>query len=56
MLDKLVAGARTRGLKIILDRHRPDANSQSELWYTGSYPESRWIADWEMLARRYRRQ
>src|SRR5215210_1193697 len=34
ILDKLVAGARARGLKIILDRHRPDANAQSELWYT----------------------
>lgn len=54
ILDKLIAGARARGLKVILDRHRPDANGQSELWYTSAYPESRWIADWEMLARRYR--
>jgi endoglucanase len=29
VLDRLVAGARTRGLRIILDRHRPDANAQS---------------------------
>jgi aryl-phospho-beta-D-glucosidase BglC (GH1 family) len=53
ILDKLVAGARSRGLKIILDRHRPDAYGQSELWYTGAYPEARWIADWRMLATRY---
>ncbi len=53
ILDKLVAGARTRGLKIILDRHRPDAYGQSELWYTGAYSEARWISDWQMLARRY---
>jgi aryl-phospho-beta-D-glucosidase BglC (GH1 family)/fibronectin type 3 domain-containing protein len=53
ILDKLVAGARARGLKIILDRHRPDANGQSELWYTAAYPESRWISDWQMLAARY---
>lgn len=53
IMDKLVAGARDRGLKIILDRHRPDANGQSELWYTGAYPESRWISDWQMLATRY---
>ncbi len=53
ILDKLVSGARARGLKIILDRHRPDANGQSELWYTSAYPEARWIADWQMLARRY---
>jgi aryl-phospho-beta-D-glucosidase BglC (GH1 family) len=53
ILDKLVAGARSRGLKIILDRHRPDAYGQSELWYTSAYPESRWISDWKMLATRY---
>lgn len=54
ILDKLVTGAGARGLKIILDRHRPDANSQSELWYTGAYSEARWISDWQMLATRYR--
>ena len=54
LLDKIVQGARQRGLKIILDRHRPTAQAQSELWYTRQVPESRWIADWVMLARHYR--
>jgi endoglucanase len=54
LLDRIVAGARQRGLKIILDRHRPTADGQSELWYTDQVPESRWIADWVMLARHYR--
>ena len=53
ILDKLVAGAQSRGLKIFLDRHRPDSGAQSELWYTGSYSEARWISDWQMLASRY---
>ncbi len=53
ILDKLVAGAQSRGLKIILDRHRPDSGSQSALWYTNAYPETRWISDWQMLASRY---
>lgn len=53
ILDKLVAGARMRGLKIILDRHRPDSGGQSALWYTGAYSEQRWINDWTMLATRY---
>ena len=53
ILDKLVAGAQTRGLKIILDRHRPDSGSQSALWYTSAYSEQRWIDDWKMLATRY---
>lgn len=53
VLDALVAESGKRGLKVILDRHRPDYGSQSELWYTSRYSEARWIADWQMLARRY---
>jgi hypothetical protein len=54
LLDALVAGAWRHGLHVILDRHRPNAYAQSDLWYTEEVPESRWIADWVMLARRYR--
>lgn len=54
LLDKLVQGAKLRGLKVILDRHRPSAADQTPLWYTDQYPESRWIADWVMLAKHYR--
>ncbi len=54
LLDRLIAGAGQRGLKVVLDRHRPNAYAQSELWYTDHVPESRWIADWVMLAKRYR--
>jgi endoglucanase len=54
LLDRLVAGAGQRGLKVILDRHRPDAYAQSDLWYTDSVPESRWISDWMMLAQHYK--
>ena len=53
ILDKLIDGCRARGLKVILDRHRPDANAQSTLWYTPQYSEQRWIDDWKMLASRY---
>ncbi len=53
IMDKLVAGCQARGLKIILDRHRPDSGGQSALWYTGAYSEQRWISDWTMLASRY---
>jgi endoglucanase len=51
LLDRLVEGARQRGLKIILDRHRPTAQAQSDLWYTRQVSEARWIADWVRLAR-----
>jgi aryl-phospho-beta-D-glucosidase BglC (GH1 family) len=53
ILDKLVDGAKARGLRIILDRHRPDSGAQSALWYTDQYSEQRWIDDWKMLATRY---
>ncbi len=59
IMDRIVAGARARGLRIILDRHRISADHQSELWYdaqcwaSGACSEERWISDWQMLARRY---
>ncbi|WP_433188021.1 glycoside hydrolase family 5 protein [Actinoallomurus sp. CA-150999] len=53
ILDKIIAYAGQIGLKVLLDRHRPDSGSQSALWYTSAYPESRWISDWKMLAQRY---
>ncbi len=53
IMDAVIASAKAHGLRIILDRHRPDSGSQSELWYTPAYPESTWIADWVMLAKRY---
>jgi endoglucanase len=53
IMDAVVAGAQARGLRVILDRHRPDSNAQSELWYTAQYSEQTWIADWVMLANRY---
>jgi endoglucanase len=54
ILDILITKATARGLRIILDRHRPDSGAQSPLWYTAQYSEARWIADWVMLAQTYR--
>ncbi|WP_060687355.1 cellulase family glycosylhydrolase [Ardenticatena maritima] len=56
IMDKIIEGAGQRGLKVILDNHRSNAGASAQeggLWYTADYPESRWIADWEMLVRRY---
>lgn len=53
ILDAVVAGAKARGLKILLDRHRPTAAGQSALWYTPEVSEQQWIDDWKMLATRY---
>jgi endoglucanase len=54
IMDQVIQRAGERGLKVILDRHRPTAAAQSELWYTDKVTEQRWIDDWVMLANRYR--
>ncbi len=53
IMDKVIAYAGQLGLKVFLDRHRPDSAGQSALWYTSQYSEARWISDWQMLATRY---
>lgn len=56
LIDAIVNYAGEIGLRILLDHHRNDAGVGAlgkDLWYTDEYPESRWIADWEMLAQRY---
>ncbi|MFH9586943.1 cellulase family glycosylhydrolase [Streptomyces luteogriseus] len=54
VLDRIVAYAGQSGLKIVLDRHRPDAAGQSALWYTASVPESTWITNLKAMATRYK--
>lgn len=53
IMDKIIDGAGQRGMKVILDRHRPTSEAQSELWYTDKVSEERWMSDWVMLAKRY---
>jgi endoglucanase len=56
VLDRIAVGAGQRGLRVILDRHRPTCTTQAPLWYSPRYPEHRWIAALVDLARRYRHQ
>ncbi|MDQ1069750.1 cellulase family glycosylhydrolase [Streptomyces canus] len=56
VLDKIVSYAGQDGLKVILDRHRPDSGGQSALWYTAAVPESTWITNLKALAARYQGQ
>ncbi|MBW8804314.1 MAG: cellulase family glycosylhydrolase [Catenulisporales bacterium] len=53
VMDKIVNYAGSIGLRVILDRHRPDAGGQSALWYTATVPESTWISNLSAIARRY---
>ncbi|WP_405918242.1 cellulase family glycosylhydrolase [Streptomyces sp. NBC_00728] len=53
VMDKIVDYAGSIGLKVVLDRHRPDSSAQSALWYTSAVPETTWISDLKALAARY---
>ena len=55
-LDTLIGYAGSIGLRVILDNHRSEAGSSNEasgLWYTSTYSQASWIADWQTLAARY---
>ena len=55
-LDTLISYAGSIGLRVILDNHRSEAGSSNEasgLWYTSTYSQADWIADWQTLAARY---
>jgi endoglucanase len=55
-LDTLISYAGSIGLRVILDNHRSEAGSSNEasgLWYTSTYSQANWIADWQTLATRY---
>jgi endoglucanase len=54
IMDKIVNGATDRGMMVMLDRHRPTAQAQSNLWYTDKVSEDTWIKDWTSLARKYK--
>ena len=57
VMDKIIAGATARNIRIILDNHRSSTGGGPEsngLWFTNAYPEERWIEDWKMLAERYK--
>jgi endoglucanase len=53
ILDLVVDYAGQKGMRVILDRHRPTSSGQTALWYTPAVPESTWIRDWTSLAQHY---
>jgi endoglucanase len=53
VLDKVVDYAGSKGMRVILDRHRPNSAGQTALWYTAAVSEASEIADWQLLAARY---
>ena len=55
-MDLIIETAGELGLKIVLDNHSraPDAYLSETLWYTDEVSDEDWIADWVMLAGRYK--
>ena len=59
ILDKVIAYSGSIGLRVILDNHRSTVGGgpqENGLWFTEEFPETSWLDDWRVLARRYRKQ
>ena len=62
IMDAVVAALAQAHIMVVLDNHMSNADwccSETDgngLWYNHDYPETRWLADWQTIARRYRHQ
>jgi len=62
VMDAVIAALARARIMVILDNHVSRADwccSDSDgngLWYNREYPETQWLADWQTIVRRYRRQ
>jgi endoglucanase len=62
VMDKVIAALARAHIMVILDNHMSRADwccSETDgngLWYNTEYPESKWLADWETMVRRYKSQ
>ena len=62
IMDAVIAALAQAHMMVILDNHVSRADwccSQTDgngLWYNADYPETKWLADWRTMARRYRNQ
>ncbi len=56
VMDSIISACGQLGLKVILDNHsrEPDGYMNELVWYTAKTSEAQWIADWVMLATRYK--
>jgi len=54
LMDKIIDYCGQLGIRVIIDRHRPDSGGQSKLWYTATVSEATWIANMKSLAARYK--
>ena len=54
LMDRIIDYCGQLGIRVIIDRHRPDSGGQSKLWYTPTVSEATWIANMKTLAARYK--
>jgi endoglucanase len=60
VFDSTVTALAQEGILIVLDNHTSNADwccsgtDGNTLWYNADYPESKWIADWQGMVRRYK--
>lgn len=62
IMDAVIAALAHAHIMVILDNHMSRADwccsetDDNGLWYNREYPETKWLADWQAIARRYRKQ
>jgi len=62
LMDAVIAALARAHIMVILDNHMSRADwccSEGDgngLWYNREYPETNWLADWQAIARRYRKE
>jgi endoglucanase len=62
IMDAVIDALAKAHIMVVLDNHVSRADwccSETDgngLWYNADYPESRWLADWQTIARRYQNQ
>jgi endoglucanase len=62
IMDALIAALAHAHIMVILDNHMSRADwccsdtDGNGLWYNQEFPETKWLADWQAMARRYRKQ
>ncbi len=62
VMDAVIESLATAHIMVILDNHVSRADwccSETDgngLWYSAEYPETKWLADWQTIVRRYRKQ
>ena len=62
VMDAVIDALAGAHIMVVLDNHVSRADwcctetDGNGLWYNADYPESKWLADWQTIVRRYRRQ